>query len=188
MTEPTQLDAVLGSGAGGPLTSPTPWIWGPNYIYFNTGGVVIGNPGGLNKGMGTLNVKVLYIDGVVVNLGLYLPYTGGTLTGKLTLNSDPTANFDAATKRYVDTGLAAVNASFASFLPLAGGTLTGGLTISSGTLTLNADPTSALQATTKQYVDNKFTGLIAINDAPSDGTTYGRNSGAWTNVVDAGTY
>lgn len=27
-----------------------------------------------------------------------------------------------------------------------------------------------------------------INDAPYDGSTYGRNNGQWTNVYDAGTY
>jgi len=33
----------------------------------------------------------------------YLPKTGGTLTGGLTLNADPTTNLGAATKQYVDS-------------------------------------------------------------------------------------
>jgi hypothetical protein len=33
----------------------------------------------------------------------YLPKAGGTLTGGLTLNADPTTNLGAATKQYVDT-------------------------------------------------------------------------------------
>ena len=41
-------------------------------------------------------------------------------------------------------------------LPLTGGTL-------SGVLTLSGDPTSALQAATKQYVDNSTAGLIVVN-------------------------
>jgi len=57
-----------------------------------------------------------------------------------------------------------------------------------GTTTLSADPAANLQAATKQYVDNKFSGLISIPDAPSDGSTYGRNNAAWTNVLDAGTF
>ena len=35
----------------------------------------------------------------------YLPLSGGTLTGELTLSGDPTSNLHAATKKYVDTGL-----------------------------------------------------------------------------------
>lgn len=40
----------------------------------------------------------------------YLPLTGGTLTGALTLSSAPTANLHAATKQYVDSILAANDA------------------------------------------------------------------------------
>lgn len=98
-----------------------------------------------------------------------LALTGGTMTGVLTLNADPTNNFDAATKQYVDNAVAGVNeASEVSFTPygniiandvqaaleeiedeklaLAGGTMT-------GALTLAADPVTALEAATKQYVD-----------------------------------
>lgn len=35
----------------------------------------------------------------------YLPLTGGTMTGTLTLKADPTANLQAATKQYVDNKL-----------------------------------------------------------------------------------
>lgn len=83
------------------------------------------------------------------------------------------------------------------YLQLSGGTLT-------GILTLNADPVSALQAATKQYVDGR-TPIVAdapndgqeyvrknlawavassgMSDAPSDGTSYGRLNGAWTGVL-----
>jgi hypothetical protein len=61
--------------------------------------------------------------------------TGATLTGPLTLFSDPTAVLQAATKQYVD---AKVNRS--------GDTLI-------GPLQLVADPVVALQAATKNYVD-----------------------------------
>lgn len=49
----------------------------------------------------------------------YLPLSGGTLTGPLTLAADPTQPAQAATKRYSDLKL-----------PLAGGTMSGGLIIS----------------------------------------------------------
>lgn len=96
---------------------------------------------------------------------------------KITNVTDPTANQDAATKKYVDdqvSGLvdsapgalntlnelaAAINdtADFSDSvnllldakLPLAGGTLTGDLTLSGA-------PTSNLHATTKTYVDTNF--------------------------------
>jgi len=41
----------------------------------------------------------------------YLPLSGGTLTGTLTLDAAPTANLQAATKKYVDDQIAAVDVS-----------------------------------------------------------------------------
>jgi len=193
MTETiTSLEAVLGSGAGGPLSAPDPWIQFPGYLFY-AGGLVIGSPTGGSQGVGTINVPNYYINGVRVDLTKYLPYTGGTMTGMLALFADPVNNFDAVTKQYVDSRVTTINATFANYLPLAGGTITGALicngNVTFGALTtLHADPTAALQAATKQYVDNKFSGIIAIPDAPSDGSTYGRNNGAWSNVFDMGTY
>ena len=46
----------------------------------------------------------------------YLPLSGGTLTGMLTLSADPSTNLQAATKQYVDNK---------AFLPFIGGSLTG---------------------------------------------------------------
>jgi len=43
----------------------------------------------------------------ISDFGTYLPTSGGTMTGSLTLNADPTANLQAATKQYVDTLAAA---------------------------------------------------------------------------------
>jgi hypothetical protein len=56
-----------------------------------------------------------------------LPLTGGTLTGFLTLNADPTAVLHAVTKQYVDARVGATG-----FLPTTGGTLTGPLLVSHG--------------------------------------------------------
>jgi len=78
-----------------------------------------------------------------------LPKAGGTLTGYLTLNGNPTANLHAAPKQYVDT-----------FLPKSGGTLTGALTLSGA-------PSTDLQAATKKYVDDRVTastaGVASVN-------------------------
>jgi hypothetical protein len=252
MTEPIAepFDAVLGSGAGGPLSAPTPWIQYSGYLNYG-GGIVVGAPTGGNQGNGTVNAQSFYINGTLVNLNNYLLLAGGTLTGPLILAADPTtalgavtkqysdtkvplvggtmtgplilnanpavalgaapkqyvdssvANYvplaggtmtgllvlsanpavalGAATKQYVDSAVTTINGTFANYLPLAGGTMT-------GFITLSADPTANLQAATKQYVDNKTAGYIGIPDAPSDGSTYGRNNAAWTNVLDAGTF
>lgn len=50
------------------------------------------------------------------------------------------------------------------------------LTRSNGLITVLGDPTAALGIATKQYVDNKASGLT---DAPSDGKQYVRKDGAW---------
>jgi hypothetical protein len=179
-------EAVLGAGAGGPLTAPGPWIQEKDatsaYIFYSYG-VMIGNPSGGNKGVGALNLQTLYINGNQFLPVNYLPLAGGTMIGVLTLSADPVGNFDAATKRYVDLSIINVNGTFANYLPLIGGTLT-------GMLTLLTDPTANLQAATKQYVDSKLGTIIQIPDAPSDGTNYGRKNGAWANtaLIDVGTY
>jgi hypothetical protein len=85
-----------------------------------------------------------------------LDLSGGTMTGALTLNADPSTNLEATTKQYTDSGLS-------TKLNLTGGTLT-------GFLTLNADPTINLQAATKQYVDSlssSFTLQDAYNNDPN---------------------
>lgn len=85
----------------------------------------------------------------ITGLSSYLRLSGGTLTGTLTLNADPIANMDAATKQYVDNKVATGSSNY---LPLAGGTLT-------GPLYLNGTPTTALSAATKEYVDSTISGL-----------------------------
>jgi hypothetical protein len=80
-----------------------------------------------------------------------LPLVGGTLTGALVLAADPLVALGAATKQYVDTGVATrltQTAGDARYLQLSGGTLT-------GLLTLSGAPSSNLHAATKQYVDTE---------------------------------
>ena len=72
-----------------------------------------------------------------------LPKAGGTMTGYLTLNGDPTSALHAASKQYADT-----------FLNKAGGTMT-------GYITLHAAPSSANHAATKAYVDNAISGSVS---------------------------
>src|SRR6516164_3876193 len=180
MTEASLYETILGSGAGGPLTAPGPWVQFTGYVNY-VGGVTVGTPVGGNQGAGTINASKYFDDGVQIDANKYFLYTGGKLTGTLTLSGDPVGALDAATKRYVDNNITTVNTSLGSYLLKSGGTLT-------GPLILAADPTTALGACTKQYADNKFTGIINITDAPSDGTPYWRNNAAWVSTIDMGTY
>lgn len=83
------------------------------------------------------------------SLAPYLPKDGSqAMTGELTLSSStPAASLSAASKGYVDTGLATKQNTLA-YTPAnkAGDTFT-------GPVVLNADPSVALGAATKQYVD-----------------------------------
>jgi len=67
-------------------------------------------------------VSKAYVDEAIAELeGSQLTATGGTLTGPLYLNADPTQPLQAATKHYVDTQVATA-------LPLTGGTVSGAFT------------------------------------------------------------
>src|SRR5579863_5682207 len=68
-------------------------------------------------------VSKAYVDQAIAGLGSGggLAAAGGTLTGPLYLNEDPTQPMQAADKHYVDT-------QTASAVPLAGGNMTGALT------------------------------------------------------------
>lgn len=56
-------------------------------------------------------------------IGVFLPLTGGTVTGFVTLHANPTANLHAATKQYVDTAVSGAAGTLAAVL--SGGNTTG---------------------------------------------------------------
>lgn len=87
--------------------------------------------------------------GVAPDAANYVQRNGSVaMTGELTLSSStPVAALSAASKGYVDTGLATKQASL-GFTPVNKAGDTG-----VGPIALSADPVSALQVTTKQYVD-----------------------------------
>lgn len=99
-----------------------------------------------------------YVDGQVeglqstINSSLnnYLPLSGGTLTGALTLNGNPSQDNQAANKAYVDSQISGLSSVY---LPLSGGTLT-------GPLVLSGNPTQSNQAANKQYVDDTLTAAV----------------------------
>lgn len=81
---------------------------------------------------------------------------GDTMSGPLVLSGAPTLGNGAATKTYVDDGLA-------TKLDLAGGTMT-------DLLVLSADPVQGLGAATKQYVDNSVSLLAGEYASPVQST------------------
>jgi hypothetical protein len=133
---PTPVESVLGSGAGGPLSAPSPWIQYTGYLQY-AGGVVVGNATGGNQGNGTVNAAGVYSNGTQILPNSYVKLAGGTMTGILTLSADPVNLLDSVTKQYADTKVA-----------LSGGTMT-------GLLTLSGDPAAVNGAATKNYVDTK---------------------------------
>lgn len=79
------------------------------------------------------------------------------------------SNFDT-----LDTQLKAVSTTATAAMPKAGGTFSGSITMAATTtITLAADPTSALHAATKQYVDNTVSPVstVANNALPKAGGT-----------------
>lgn len=102
-------------------------------------------------------------DTILVNESNRVSKAGDTMTGFLTLNADPSSALHAATKQYVDAATGTDLSSYytkvesdARFVNLAGSTMT-------GALTLPGNPTQALHAATKQYVD----GLIGGSTIPA---------------------
>jgi hypothetical protein len=114
--------------------------------------------------------------------GVFLPVTGGTLTGPLILNADPTVPLGAATKQYTDNSLApyALTATVnATFLPLAGGTLTGNLGIKpSGSAILSlVKPSGAANvgAYISAYTLNSLRWVMYLGDGTAESANGGGN-------------
>jgi len=115
--------------------------------------------------------------------GIFLPLAGGAMTGPLTLAGPPTAPLNPVTLQYFNDQMSAAglypdapNDGFAygrmsqawqRVVRLDGGAAM------TGPLTLPGDPTAALHAAPKQYVDAQVTGTIAGKLNISGGTMTG---------------
>ena len=120
-------------------------------------------------------IAALIGDGSVQTVTLSTGTNNGTL--KLTVDGKDTDNIAVkglGSAAYTASGAYATSAQGAkadAAMPKAGGTFT-------GTVTLAADPTDALQPTTKQYVDAKISSSIAASDAMVFKGTLGTNGTA----------
>ena len=138
-----------------------------------TGGVtgnVIGNVTGDLTGNVTASTGTSTFNDMTISGGLNMDAgTVATITNLAT----PTNSGDAATKGYVDTGLALK-------LALAGGTMSGAIAMGTSKITGMGNPTSAQDAATKTYVDTAdalkldlaggtMSGAIAMNTSKITG-------------------
>ena len=110
-------------------------------------------------------VSKAYVDQQIAQLtGSLLTASGGTLSGNLYLNGDPTVPLQAADKHYVDS-------TFSVELPISGGSMT-------GPLMLSGNPTVALQAADKSYVDTQVSSALPITGGAATGELTAKQIGA----------
>ena len=92
-----------------------------------------------------INAVAQAIDTIEASIAGFLPKSGGTMTGALTLAGAPTNDLHAATKKYVDDAVSTVDPG-SNYLAKSGGTMT-------GSLILAGNPTQDDEAVTKAYAD-----------------------------------
>jgi hypothetical protein len=172
------------SGAGGfTITIPSveKWYWVRNAcsaaVIFSSGGATVSVPAGQTRSvlcdgtdcfLGDDGAAKSYVDAT------FLPFTGGTLTGALTLNAAPTVDLHASTKKYVDD--AALSATL-GYPALPSNALK--------YLRVNAGETAiewaAVDLSTYQPLDADLTAIAALTTA-----AYGRNSLTWAEATTSG--
>lgn len=95
------------------------------------------------------------LSSLIAQIDAKVAKSGSTMTGFLTLHSNPSSAMHAATKQYVDNNLAGKQNTL-GFTPVnkAGDTMSGALSV--------PNPSSNLHATNKQYVDAALSGKQAL--------------------------
>ena len=175
---PTSANFTIANASGGFVGDVTGNLTGN--VTGNVTGDLTGDVTGDLTGNVTASTGTSSFSDVTINGTLNM--NAGT-TATITNLTDPTNAQDAATKSYVDTGLASlvdsapgaldtlnelaaalgddadfsttVTSSIATKLPLAGGTMSGDVAMGTNSITGMADPVANQDATTKAYVDTK---------------------------------
>ena len=115
---------------------------------------------GVTVSAATLNYLTGLNKNIMTALGEKLDISGGTMTGYLFLNADPTQRMHAATKSYVDACIDGISVTVTQ-------NVTKISNLEEGIDSVNS--TLAIQATTNTQVQNALTGL---NQTTSDHTQY----------------
>lgn len=100
----------------------------------------------------------------------YLPLAGGTMTGAINMGGQsltnlatPSANTDAATKKYVDDAISGgITPPTGDYLPLTGGQMNGNIDMNNNRITSIGAPTANNDAVNKQYVDTKTNNYLPL--------------------------
>ena len=158
-----------------------------NYVDTTVAAVIDAAPAALdtlNELAAALGDDANFSTTITNSIATKLPLAGGTMSGaiamgtsKITGMGDPTANQDAATKKYV-------NDQDALQLTLTGGTMTGAIDMGANKITSTYTPTNDPDLTTKVYVDAILGSATAAATSASNAATSETNAG--TSETNAG--
>jgi hypothetical protein len=158
-----------------------------NYVDTTVAAVIDAAPAALdtlNELAAALGDDANFATTITNSIATKLPLAGGTMSGaiamgtaKITGMGDPTANQDAATKKYSDD-------QDALQLTLTGGTMTGAIDMGANKITSTYTPTNNPDLTTKVYVDTILgSATVAATSAANAATS---ESNAATSETNAG--
>jgi hypothetical protein len=188
---------------GGPGAPPGQWVTVSGGVIGYDGAVLIplAVPGG-NMGPGTLNVNDIYIKGIQLEayVGQFLPLSGGTLTGSLTIPGS--RNFflgdGAAGQGLTADGAGGVYWSLSPpggpYLKLTGGDLTGHIGISAPSNFVLGGGTAGQVLSTDGNANLSWINPGGAGSLPPAGpigyilATDGGTAPYWTNVLPGGPY
>ena len=158
-----------------------------NYVDTTVAAVIDSAPAALdtlNELAAALGDDANFATTITNSIATKLPLAGGTMSGaiamgtsKITGMGDPTANQDAATKKYV-------NDQDALQLTLTGGTMTGAIDMGANKITSTYTPTNDPDLTTKVYVDAILGSATAAATSAANAAT--SESNAATSETNAG--
>jgi hypothetical protein len=141
------------------------------------------------------------VTNLISDLASKLNLSGGTMTGFLTLNADPTTNLEAATKHYVDNSFSAVdlntayantvgqNFNITSNLNMLGGNLNIGTSTTTAPLTVIGAGGTTFASSVVAYFSSSISSVagniyqIAVNKSSVDSLIIGVNKNSNTGQV-----